>query len=288
MAFVITACVQIEPARVPAESVTGTGNGAVETPLLFRQFYTFDIDARSAGFSLFLNGTELVFFEGDGDYSASTPLNDWMLPGENNFSITIIPFPPAAAASFRFSLKQQTDGAFPPSVLFTFAWPEDGARREISGRFGAEGFPDLLAGKAERVISSSGVLPRSDQGEITVLTQAFRQALSEKNIDALHSLLEAKYRDAAAVRFIPAEEYRAESGVLYSSLMEKPGFTVLPLYGGYTFHSTADDRLVKVMQGRAGFPEPAVIVEYREGGVKVRREHDLYFAKINGRWAIIR
>lgn len=284
-AFVITACVQMEPVRVPVKSA--------ETPVpvetgLFRQFYTFDIEARAAGFSLFLNGTELVFFEGGGDYSASTPLNDWMLPGENNFSITIVPFPVVPVSSCTFSLVQQTEGVFPPVVLFSFAWPDDGARREISGRFGAEGFPDLLAGKAERVISSSGVLSRSDQGEITALIQTFRQALSEKNLDALQSLLEAKCRDAAAARFISAEEYRAECRVFYSSLMEKPGFTVLPFYGGYTFHSTADDRFVKVMQGRVGFPEPAVVVEYRDDSGKVRHEHDLYFAKIDGRWVIIR
>ncbi|MDR2143140.1 MAG: hypothetical protein LBP29_02075, partial [Treponema sp.] len=98
-----------------------------------------------------------------------------------------------------------------------------------------------------------------------------------------------KNADLAAVRFLPPEEYRAASEAFYLELINRTDFSVRPLNGHYSFFSTADDRLVKVTQGRVGFAEPAIILEYRDdGGKKLHYEQDLYFAKIDGAWVIIR
>jgi hypothetical protein len=42
------------------------------------------------------------------------------------------------------------------------------------------------------------------------------------------------------------------------------------------------------MQGSLGFPEPALVMTYRENRRTLRYDLDVYFAKIGGRWVIVR
>jgi hypothetical protein len=70
--------------------------------------------------------------------------------------------------------------------------------------------------------------------------------------------------------------------------MEKDSYGVMPFYGRYGYFSIADDRLVRVVQGRIGFAEPALVITYREGRRTRRHDVDLYFAKIDGKWMILR
>lgn len=264
----------------------------VENPAAESRYrYSFEINSEAA-FSLLLNGVELVFFEGGSSYSAPVILNDWMISGENEFSIAVLPPEKGrTVSSYSFVLKKKnvTDGV--ESTLYTFSRPgADGETRlDITERFTPENFPAALIEKAEGVISAAGVLPMTDQREITSVVRKLREAFAAKDIGTINALVETKNTDLAAVRFLPVEECRAASEAFYLELINRTDFSVRPLNGHYSFLSVADDRLVKVMQGRVGFPEAAIILEYRDdNGRRARHEQDLYFAKINGTWIIIR
>ncbi|MDR0402306.1 MAG: hypothetical protein LBH35_01810 [Treponema sp.] len=276
--------------QVPVTGNDDPAETAAEAPTA-RYRYSFEIDSETA-FSLLVNGVELAFFEGGSSYSAPVILNDWMISGENEFSITV--FPPensrtASSCSFALKKKNLADGVESTFYTLTRSGADGETMFDITERFTPEYFPVTLAEKAEKVIAAAGVLPMSDQREITSVVHRLREAFSAKDIGAINALMETKNADLAAARFLRPEECRAASETFYLELINKADFSVRPLNGHYSFLSTADDRLVRVMQGRVGFPEPAIIMEYRDdSGKKIRYEHDLYFAKIDGSWVIIR
>jgi hypothetical protein len=134
----------------------------------------------------------------------------------------------------------------------------------------------------------TGVLPQADQAEITAVVEKLRQGFAAKDLEAIDELFAAKYADIATARFLKTEEYKAEMDAFYTELFSREAFAVRPLYSRYNFQSTAADRLVKVMQGSLGFPEPALVMTYRENKRTRRYDLDLYFAKIGGKWLIVR
>jgi len=131
------------------------------------------------------------------------------------------------------------------------------------------------------------VLPRGDQAEIAAIAKQLRTAFTERNYSVINDLFRIKYADLAKARFASEADIRDEANTKYREMMNKTGFSVF--YNGRdSYFSAADDRAVKLGQGRIGFPEPALILTWREGGRTVRWVMDLYFAKIDGKWVIIR
>jgi hypothetical protein len=254
--------------------------------------YRIESTSRVAGFSLLINGAELLVNEGK-NHSSKVDLNDWMISGTNELAITIF-WPETekfaagiSSASFKLFVND--------TLLQEFKWPAAGVQDvlesypyTINETFKASGFPRVLMDRAERVISSAGTLPRSDQEEIAALADQARQAFTEKNIPEIDRLFRVKYTDLASARFVSAATLRTAADTTYSELMEKEAYTVRPFYGRYGYFSTADDKVVRLVQGRIGFPEPALVITYREGRRTVRYDLDLYFAKIDGKWVIIR
>ncbi|MDR0447101.1 MAG: hypothetical protein LBH07_00360, partial [Treponema sp.] len=56
-------------------------------------------------------------------------------------------------------------------------------------------------------------------------------------------------------------------------------------YGRFSFSSFADDRVVRLVQGPIRELRPALIINSRGNS---QWEMELYFAKIDGKWVIIR
>ena len=215
-----------------------------------------------------------------------------MVSGSNKIDITVlwpddVQFSPGiSSASFKLFSNDK--------VIKEFKWPLSSIPDVINAyphtfteSFNASGFRKVQLEQAERIISSAGTLPREDQTEIADIAQQIRTAFTEKNIDAINELMGTKYADLAVARFTTAAAVRAEEEEKYRELMDKTGFTVY-FNGRNSFFSAADDRAVRLGQGRIGFPEPALIITWREGGKAMRWTMDLYFAKINGKWVIIR
>jgi hypothetical protein len=250
-----------------------------------RYLYSFDIKSDAVGFSLLVNDIELLFFEGD-SYSNTILLNDWMIPGENQFSINI--FPAGKRNSDRscsFILKRKSASSDEEYVLDTFDWSAATSNSK-SGSFTETNFPATLVEKADTL---PGNLPVDDQKEITEIVDQLRAAFSAKDINTVIALFENKNSDIASARFLQSAEYRKTMTDFYTDLMSKPGFSVKPLSRRiYAFSTALDRRFVKVMQGREGFPEAAITLYYRENGKLVSYEQNLYFAKISGSWIIIR
>ena len=258
-----------------------------------RRGYFFRVDAscEAVGFSIRINDVVLLVVEDGVSHSSRTELNDWMVSGTNRIDITVSWSDSAqitanaASASFRLLSNNR--------LLREFRWSpssrdnQGSNRHTFSESFRADGFPRVLLERGERVASSAGILPREDQAEIAALGAQLRTAFIEKNINGIDELLRTKYTDLGRARFTTAAAMRAATNRQYREMMDKPGYTV-SFSGRDSFFSVADDRAVLLAQGRIGFPEPAIIISWREGGRTVRWVMDLYFAKINGEWVIIR
>ncbi|MDR2768370.1 MAG: hypothetical protein LBB82_08620 [Treponema sp.] len=257
------------------------------------QLYVLDALVENAGVNLVVNGVELAWFDGGKSWSSSIPLNDWMVSGVNEYEIAVfwpeaVKFVPGIS-SVRFTLRLNGE------VKEEITWaPEAGNETEqswshnIAGTFRAEGFPRLMLEKAERVISSTGALSQEDQQAISDLAGELRAAFTNKDLSAAGELFKYKYADLSAARFVSEPSIRTGTDAIYEDIMGKDRYAVQPFWGRYNFQSTANDRLVKTMQGRIGFPEPALVLTYREDGRTRRYEIDLYFAKIDGKWVILR
>jgi len=253
--------------------------------------YWVDIAAQNLGFNIMVNGAELLVSHRGNEFKTRIPINDWMISGNNNIDIIVfwpdgIKFAPGiSSATFKLFLND--------SILKEFRWPLAGPDTQnsypytYSETFRTYYFPKVQLEKAERVITSAGTLPRSDQEEIAAIAEQLRKAFREKDINSINDLLKVKYAELAASRFTTSTAVRSEEVAKYRELMGKEGFAV-SFNGRNSFFSAADDRAVRLGQGRIGFPEPALVIIYREGGVSRRWEMDLYFAKIDGKWVIIR
>lgn len=249
-----------------------------------------------AGFNVLVNGTEVHISEGNKPSELKTNINDWMISGNNEISFTVfwpdrVKYTPGdASASFKLFSND--------TLLKEFAWPIAPAPNKptashpyphtITEMFKADGFPKVALERAERVISSTGVLPKSDQEVIASMASALRKAFEEKNIALINELLQVKYADLAVARFTTIPNVREELNKQYLELFQKDGYTVRPHSWRFVYSSTMDDRVVRVTQGRIGFPEAALVITWKEKGGSGRFDQELYFSKIDGRWVIIR
>jgi hypothetical protein len=246
-----------------------------------------------AGFTVSINGAVLLTVDGGAPFfSSGIDANDWMISGTNEITVDLfwpegVKFSPGSSARFRLLANN--------SAVKDFQWPLPNAADALDTEphtfrdtFRANGFPRVQLEKAERVISSAGVLPRSDQDAITALAEELRQAFSARDAGAVNALFRVKYADLALARFTAAGSLRNAFAAEYRALMDKEGYAVRPFSGRYSFFAVAEGRAVRLIQGRIGFPEPALVITCREGGRTVRYDLDLYFAKIDGVWVIIR
>lgn len=255
--------------------------------------YRFEINAQGIDFSLLINGHPLLVEEGGKKTSSSVVINDWMISGANEVSINI-DWPIAAkfspgAASAAFALYMNE------TVLKEFRWPAQGVPdveasypHTITDTFKADGFPRTQIERAERVRYSMGIFPQNDQTEIASVIGELRLAFTEKNMPKIGDLFKAKYADLAAARFSSPSDIKGEMDAYFLELMEKEAYAVRPMSGRYSFSTTMDDKLVRVVMGRPATPEAALGITYREGRNSRRYDLDLYFAKIDGKWVIIR
>ena len=281
-------CVQLD-----AETALSVPDSVhVAQALTQRRSYRIEASTQMVGFSLMINGIELQITDGSEPFTSQISINDWMISGNNDVAITIswpdrVPFSPdTSSASFRLFANN--------TLLREFKWPvseiQDTANaypHTFTETIRADYFPRVLLGRAERVISSAGVLPREDQTEIADLAEQLRTALREKDMEKINELLMTKYTDLAAARSVSPSSVRNEANNTFRELMEKENYAIF-FNGRNSFFSVVDDRAVRLGQGRIGFPEPALIITYRENRTTVRWVMELYFAKINGTWVIIR
>jgi len=287
-------------AQTPAKNETTPDNASSGTSVSSRPqqqkrvfFYRVEASSQMAGFNILVNGTEMHISEGAKPSELKTDINDWMISGNNEISFTVfwpdnVKFVPGTApASFKLFSND--------TLIKEFTWPVAGIPDQASSYphtiteiFKADGFPKVALERAERVISSAGVLPKSDQEVIASMATELRKAFEKKDIALINELLISKYADLAVARFTTAAAIREEISNQYLELMEKENYTVRPHSWRFSYSSTADDRVVRITQGRIGFPEAALVITWKEKGVTRRFDQELYFSKIDGKWVIIR
>ena len=287
-AAIFSAC-----AQTPSETFSSPEKENASRSVRRKFLYRVKASSNIVGFNIMVNGAEIANTGGGAVFSSETNINDWMVSGNNKIEITVfwpenVSFTPSiSSASFKLYSNDK--------MIKEFKWPESASPPDklnsyphtFTENFKADGFPRVLLERAERIISSAGALPRSDQEEIAEIAGQLRTAFTEKNISLIEELFRFKYTDLATARFSTTAEIRNEANEKYRELMDKPGYTII-FNGRNSFFTAADDRAVRLGQGRIGFPQPALIISYREGRSTARFELELYFAKIDGKWVIIR
>jgi hypothetical protein len=261
-------------------------------------YYVFTVASDIVGFSIQINDAEVAYFEGGKPYSGSIEINQWMMSGKNDYTVTVfwpenIKFTPGKG-DFKLSLdvSKKSGDTLKETMLYTLKGPKPGAAETypygITETFVPEAFPATLLEKAERIMSDAGALPTEDRWEILDIVDRLSQALANQNAEAVYELQQDKYRDIALARYLPYETFRQQAEAEIRDLLGHANFEVRMTYSKFNFLLTADNLLIRVVQGRVGFPEPAIIMTYRENNRTVQRSLDLYFAKIGGRWTIVR
>ena len=284
-----SACAQTPPGNDVSEQKPGLTPNRSSS----KRAYYYGVDAVSGiiGYSIMVNGVEVMATDGETNNAAKIDFNDWMISGNNKIDITVfwpdnIKFSPGIGSGlFKLFLNDKPTKEF--------KWPLASPDRINSYPYTfteiikADNFPKVLLERAERVISSAGTLPRADQDEIAEIAQQLRKAFTGKDIEAIDALFNTKYADLGTARFAAPLSIKAEANAKFRELMGKDGYTVL-FNGRNSYFSAADDRAVRLGQGRIGFPEPALIITWKDGRTASRWDMDLYFAKIDGKWVIIR
>ena len=286
---VFSACAQTPPGN----DTTGQKPVLMPSRSSSKRAYYYGVDAVSGviGFSIMVNGVEVMAAEGGSSVEAKIDFNDWMVSGNNKIDINVfwpdnVKFSPeVGSGSFRIfsndkSIKEFKWPLAPPDRINSYP-------HTFTEIIKADNFPKVLLEKAERVISSAGTLPRADQNAIAEIAQQLRKAFTEKDIETIDSLFNTKYSDIAVARFMTPAAVKAGANEQFRDIMNKEGYAVF-FNGRNSYFSAADDRAVRLGQGRIGFPEPALIITWKEGRTNRRLEMDLYFAKIDGKWLIIR
>ena len=287
--LLFNACVQIQ-----ADNSNIAQDSSTRPVRVPRRSYDYRLEATTqlVGFDLVVNGFEVLLVNNGANHTTQVLINDWMISGSNDISVTVlwpegIEFNPGQGSA-TFRLFSNT------TLVREFRWPASGIPNimtsyphEFSDTFRSSGFPTVMLERAERVISSAGRLPADDQAEIVAIAAQLRRAFVERDMESINYLLRAKYEDLATARFTTAAEIRAEENTKFQELMGKEAYTVA-FSGRNSFNSVANDRVVRLGQGRIGFPEPALIISYRENRRTERWNMELYFAKIDGNWVIIR
>jgi hypothetical protein len=289
------ACAETPVKKDPSPDSSSSGTAApVRAPQKRTFFYRVEAAAQMVGFNVLVNGTEVYVSEGAKPSELKTTINDWMISGINEISFSIfwpdsVKFAPGYGASALFKLFSND------TLLKEFTWPiaskPDQANSypyTFTEMFKADGFPKVALERAERVISSAGVLPKSDQEVIAGMATELRKAFTGKDIAVINELFKNKYADLAVARFTTAAAIREEISSQYLELFQKDSYTVRPPGSRFFYSSTADDRVVQVRQGRIGFQEAALVITWKEKGAAKRFDQELYFSKIDGKWVIIR
>jgi len=281
-------------AQTPPDNNSSNQNQSTSSSRNPRRSFLYRIEAsvQIVGFSVMVNGAEILIFDGgENNFSSRIEINDWMVSDNNKVDITI--FLPDSAKFASGTVSASFKIMSNDKLIKEFKWPIDKTSEALNNpytfteTFKADGFPRVQLEKAERIISSAGILPRDDQDEIAAIAKQLRTAFIEKDMDTISNLMRAKYEDLATARFTTAAAIKAETEAKYSELMTKTGYSVYYTQRN-SFFSAVEDRAVRLGQGRISFPEPALIITYRESGKSIRWIMDLYFAKIDGKWVIIR
>ncbi|MDR0447426.1 MAG: hypothetical protein LBH07_02030 [Treponema sp.] len=207
-----------------------------------RRPYNYRVEAatQTVGFSLMINGVELLTADGGSSFVSQVEINDWMVSGINNLALTVIwPYGVQFASGISFaSVKLFSNN----TLVKELKWPASGIP-DISSSYPhtyietfrpSNDFPRVYLERAERVISSTGILPRDDQAEITAIAEQLRRAFSEKDIESIGELLIVKYADLANARFTTLDAVKAEENAKYRELMGRVGYSVYK-YGRFIF-----------------------------------------------------
>jgi len=253
-------------------------------------FAVLEVMTRSVGCVVGMNGTPLgEDYQGKG-VSVNRTVNEWVLPKENKLDIFLF-WPPArdfeprtAQARLRVSVVDVKDGTpVGTEEIFTWTWPLPGL---------PEGYPFILSQPIKIPIQPATELwnraqpvesvSEADQRQIITLLEQFLAALRAQDHTRLYELSILKFQDKGRADGHSADVMRQVALEGYAELTSGNLVSMRELdVDRLVFDPVAGGLAVRVSYGRG---QPPIVVETAEE----RRSVDVYVAKVDGSWVIVR
>lgn len=218
--------------------------------------------------------------------TGSAPLNMWLKPGKNVFTIKLKSFPKAESGSFKVFLAKAQQGQYADEgeKVFEFSW-ENGKSKdrlpfEKKIEFTPKSVPAIeLWTKTEQITLDAGT-DKAIRSFLKTLSDAYTKADADK-IAELQEFKVNEYSRALGGKEMSMSEMKKETKGYFSMLKsEKAKFTPIDTAGAKLL-LVAENRLVLVTAKDGKAP---LIAKSASGEYVV----DLYLARINGKWVVAR
>lgn len=253
--------------------------------------FFLEVKYKNSIFAAGLNGVQLIDNKEGGNATISYPINGWLMPGENRLTFKLTPFPDAGSmptANIKVYLHDSKEETPTPGVVIAeYNYPAQGEKAtgqnglvdwQVSFVFDTK-IPVRLWDEASIIKT----LDANDKKEIVKLANDLRDALLNKDIDKLVHLQEYRLQEDALAENKTVSELQEAMIESYEWMLGLEGMVVGPSLEleQANFETCCKDKVV-ILTRKKG-PE-AVQLETDE----LYFDIDIYVAKINQQWKIVR
>lgn len=261
--------------------------------------------SRTVGYTIRINGVPVASFQGKSTSSSVAEINQWLVAGKNSVDIYVewphgLPYT-SGEGRFEFAVFPSfpdVDDPNPDNKYVDYQWPRNGIPETYPNLCGETidlgDFPHTRLQDAEQVETvKNGVFEEPANGDKAIIISLVRElnmAFLKKDVDKIYELQRIKYEDIAVARY---KDKKAQKEIIIEQLNWLKSLGELELSGKndeeYRFEFLNGNKIVLVTQGGINDPKPAVAVQEKgDGGKENQISVDAYFAKIGGKWTIIR
>jgi len=264
-----------------------------QTPL--KKFYGLRVQSDIVSYSILINGVEQDSAKGGSSRSFYTEANQWLVRGENTIEAryNLPSGAPTGDAEIEVHLYWATreDQAEQPVVDYHWkARPDDLYPVVYTCPFDLDDFPETMLACVEKLPAPEGevaVLSQEDKYAILSHIDQLVAAYLKRDFDAVYELQKLKFEDVATSRHqATAEELEELTSDARKFVVGLDKLEYHQPDAPLQFVVTGDNKLVHVV--RSSSPEYALAFTYESEGEKQDFFIDPYFAKIDGKWVIIR
>jgi hypothetical protein len=235
--------------------------------------------------TLKLNGVEVAHADGTGGTTSGGALTGWLMPGENVFELEVTKVTPGKEAAYAFTLHGLAEPGFPDdsNKIFGFNWPSAGttaAPGKSSYKYKVVAAPPSLLWSKAAVLSE---ISADDRKQIGALVEQLATAMRAKDAKKVVTLWKWKFDDmsrAAQQPIDPAELGQLEQ--MFDAMLKDKTLklTIAPTaQARYTL--VAGNRVVSVTGPKGEVP---IAGKMKDGALNM----DVYVAKIDGAWTLVR
>ncbi|MFA4828208.1 MAG: hypothetical protein WC855_09945 [Thermodesulfovibrionales bacterium] len=259
---------------------------AADTASASTPIYQIQWQADGIVSELEINGVTVDKISSEFSGAGSAPLNIWLKPGKNIFTIRLKLFPKSDSGSFKVFLAMAQKGQYAEQgeKVFEFLWEsgksKDKLPLEKKIEFTPQSVPALELWTKTEQITLDADTEKAIRSFLKTLSDAYTKADAGKAAE-LQEFKVAEYSLALGGKEMSMSEMKKEIKGYFSMLKsDKAKFTPIDTDGA-KLQLVAENRLVLVTAKDGKSP----LIAKSESGEYVV---DIYLARINGKWVVAR